>query len=107
MTKEADFEAMWKRFGKAALFSTISLQKRVTIRSAMEHQYTVVQYISTSFARILVVFTAEEDLLREDGHFESFKTGKWAMVGLIDSAYAFSDSVFCLGGSSLWIFQDF
>ena len=47
----------------------------------------------------------------EDDHFESFTTGKWAMVSPIDSVmakihqakgYVFRVSVVSLGGSSMW-----
>ena len=37
-TKKAHLGAMWKSFGKAALVATLSLQKKVTMRSAMEHK---------------------------------------------------------------------
>ena len=56
-----------------------------------------------------MVLTAEGDFLLEDDNFESFKTGKWAMVSPTDSvlakihqarAYVFSNSVLCLGGSA-------
>ena len=45
MTKNASIEAMWKNTGEAALLATISLQKDVTMRSAMEHKYPDVQFI--------------------------------------------------------------
>ena len=55
-----------KSCGKAsensALFATPSLQRTVTMRSAMEHKYPDVQFL---------VSTAEGDLLLEDCNFES------------------------------------
>ena len=45
ITKEALIGAIWKSFGKTALFTTISLQKKVTMRSAMEHNCPDVQFI--------------------------------------------------------------
>ena len=58
-----------------------------------------------------VVSTAGGDFLLEDDHFESFKTGTWAMVIQIDSVLAkihqvkrtfFSESGKCVEGSSTW-----
>ena len=40
-------EAMWKSVGKTALFATVSLQKRVSMRAAMEHKYPSIQFILT------------------------------------------------------------
>ena len=79
IAKEAHVEVVWKSFGKQ-FFATISLQEKVTMRSAMEHKYPDVQFIVDALARGSVVLTAEEDLLPGEDNFKSFKTGTRAMV---------------------------
>ena len=79
VTKEESIEAMWKIFGKTALFATVSPQRRVSMRTAMEHKYPNVQF-HQALDGSLVVAIAEGDLLLEDQNFELLKTRKWAMV---------------------------
>ena len=72
--------------------------EKVTMRSSMEHTPEV-QFILTPSSEALW------------SHFESLKTGKWALVSPINfvlakihqsKAYVFSDSVVCLGGSPMY-----
>ena len=51
----------------------------------MDLKFPDVQFILNVLARSLLVLTSQGDLLLEDDHFESFKTGKWALVGPSDS----------------------
>ena len=50
----------------------------------MEHKSSDAQFIFDALAGSLVVTSAERYLLFEDDHFESFKTGTWAMVSPMD-----------------------
>ena len=59
-----------------------------SMRDAMKHKYPGVQFILDALAGSLVVLTAEGDLLIEDDHIESSKTGKWAMMSPTDSVLA-------------------
>ena len=45
-----------KKLRKASSFATISLQKKETTKSAMEHKYPDVQFNLAAFAGSLVVF---------------------------------------------------
>ena len=71
---------MWRRFGKTALFATVLLQNKATMRAAMEDKYQDVPFILNAFSGSLLVLTAEGHFLVEDQKFESLKTDKWAVV---------------------------
>ena len=107
ITKKAHLEAMWKSFGKTALFATISLQKKATMRFTMEHKCQIFSSSWTSLLDAWLFSAAEGDLLLD---FKSSKTGRWAMVCPIDSVLArirqakasvFSDPVWCLGRQAM------
>ena len=101
-------EAMWESFGQTALFATISLQKNVSMRFAMEHKYRDVQFILNALAGSRVVVTAEGHLLLEDDNVESLNVGNWGEAQSwqrsICKSVHFLRYVFflCLGGSSMW-----
>ena len=92
---------MWKSFGKNTLCHALTPEKE-TLSSAMVHEYPDCQFILHAFA-------GSSGSL-EDDHFEPMKRSKRAMVSPIDlvsskihqaKAHVFSDSVLCVGGSSM------
>ena len=83
------FEAIWKTFGKTALFATISPQKKVPMRSAMGHKNPGVQFILNAHAGNLAVLTAEADFLFEDDNWSHSKMGKWATSLVLRLCFAF------------------
>ena len=75
VAKEEFVEAMWRSFGEASLFATISLQKKMTMQAAMESNYPAVQCFLEALVGSLTAVTAEGDLLLGDQSFESLKNG--------------------------------